>query len=69
MPAAGAPEHFHGQGRIARVQQDRVDLARDRLGFVHGLRARHVDDLDDADAGQGRAQVGERLIFVVGFAH
>lgn len=47
-----AAEFLHREFLIARVEQDGIDLRRDRCGFVHRFRAGNVDDLNKRNTRQ-----------------
>src|SRR5437867_9967362 len=50
VASPGAAELLDGQGGVARIEQDGVDVGRDLLCLGDRLGTRHVDDLDEANA-------------------
>jgi hypothetical protein len=57
MPAACAAKLFDGQRLVAGIEQYRVDVRRNSQGFVQGLFAPDVYDLNQGDARHGRTHL------------
>lgn len=57
VTSARAAEFLDRKRRVAGVEQDRIDLRRNCQRLGERLLAGDMDDLDDRNAGQGRAQV------------
>ena len=60
VAASRAPELLHGEGLVPRVEQECVDRGGHGHRLLDRFRAGDVHDLDEADPGQQRAQVGVR---------
>lgn len=58
--APGAAEFLYGKVRVAGIEQDEINLRRDRRGLGDGFFAAHVDDLDELDPGQRATQIAMR---------
>jgi hypothetical protein len=54
--STGAAQFFDRQRLIARIEQDRIDVLRDRQRFLHRFRPGDVNDLHQLDPGQRIAQ-------------
>lgn len=59
MYAAGAAKLLDGEGGVAGIEEESVDMGRDGVCLVQGFGARYVDDLHQADAWECFAKEAE----------
>lgn len=59
--SSGAPQLFDGKTRVARIEENRMNIRRDSDSFINRMLAKDVNDLHDRDAGQFITELPVRL--------